>query len=74
MLDIATNTVVASVPVPSNPQMVALNPAGTRAYVPSYDANNVSVIDTGTNAIIATVPVGARPSAWRSTPPAHART
>lgn len=61
VLDIATNTVVASVPVPGSPQAVALNRAGTRAYVPSYDLDTLSVIDTGTNTVIATVPVGLRP-------------
>ena len=40
---------------------VAVNPAGTRVYVTSNSANNVSVIDTGSNTVVATVAVGGGP-------------
>ncbi len=56
-----TNTVVATVAVGTNPQGVAVNPAGTRAYVANFDSNSVSVIDTATNTVVATVAVGIGP-------------
>jgi YVTN family beta-propeller protein len=44
---------------------VAINPAGTRAYVTNQSSNSVSVIDTATNTVVALVilPVGTFPSA-----------
>ncbi len=61
VIDIATNTVVATVPVGTNPQGVAVNPAGTRVYVANFGSNNVSVINTATNTVVATVLVGTNP-------------
>ncbi len=68
IVDTATNTVVATVPVGSAPSGVAgltgvaVNPAGTRVYVVDNHANNAAVIDTATNAVVATVAVGANPT------------
>jgi YVTN family beta-propeller protein len=62
VIDIATNTVVATVPVGAAPAGVAVNPAGAFVYVANQNSNNVSVIDTGTNTVVATVPVGAAPT------------
>ena len=59
--DTATNTVVATVAVGTKPYVVAVNPAGTRAYVSNFNSSNVSVIDTATNTVVATVAVGASP-------------
>ena len=42
VIDIASNTVVATVPVGNGPTGVAVNPAGTRAYVANAGSNNVS--------------------------------
>jgi YVTN family beta-propeller protein len=66
VIDTATNTVVATVPVESFPYGVAVNPAGAFAYVTNVFGGNlfggtVSVIDTATNAVVATVPVGPEP-------------
>ena len=47
--------------VGTNPGGVAVNPAGTRAYVANNNSNNVSVIDTATNTVVATVAVGVYP-------------
>ena len=38
------------------------------AYVPNFDSNNVSVIDTATNAVVATVPVEGSPNGIAVTP------
>ena len=61
MIDTATNTVVATVPVESQPHGIAVNPAGTFVYVTNNTSNTVSVIDAATNAVVATVPVGTSP-------------
>jgi YVTN family beta-propeller protein len=61
IIDTATNTVTATVPVGLNPYAVAINPTGTRVYVTNYGDDvvlgTVSVIDTATNTVTATVPV-----------------
>jgi YVTN family beta-propeller protein len=63
----ASNTVVATVPIPpspsfaANPVGIAVHPDGTRVYVTNIDLNTVSVIATATNTIVATVLVGAAP-------------
>ena len=59
VIDIATNIVVATVPVGAGPVGVAVNPAGLFVYVANQNSNNVSVIDTRTNTVVATVTVGA---------------
>ncbi len=61
VINTATNTVVATIPVGTYPYSVAINPAGTRVYVTNYSTNNVSVIDTATNTVVATVAVGTNP-------------
>ena len=63
MIDTATNMVIATITVGSNPEGVAVNPAGTRVYVTNAGSGTVSVIDTATNTVIATIPVDSTPSA-----------
>ncbi len=62
VIDTATNTVEATVPVGNEPFWVAVAPDGKHAYVTncneSLPAGSVSVIDTATNTVVATVPVG----------------
>jgi YVTN family beta-propeller protein len=62
VIDTASNTVVATVPVGSYPVGVAVSASGARVYVANVDAASVSVIDAATNTVIATVPVGPNPS------------
>src|SRR5262249_29582243 len=57
----ATNTVIATIPVGSGPEGVVFSPDGTRAYVANSVNNSLSVIDTTTNSVINTVAVGALP-------------
>jgi YVTN family beta-propeller protein len=63
VINTATNTVVATVPA-SGPVGVAVNPAGTFAYVANQNNGTVSVINTATNTVVATVPVGTTPVAF----------
>jgi YVTN family beta-propeller protein len=61
VINTASNTVTATVPVGSYPLGVAVNPAGTFVYVANYYSNSVSVINTASNTVTATVPVGTAP-------------
>ncbi|MCB0533324.1 MAG: beta-propeller fold lactonase family protein [Saprospiraceae bacterium] len=61
VIEIATNTVVATIPVGNVPQGVSVSPNGTRVYISNTFDDNVSVIDATTNTVIATVPVGNSP-------------
>ena len=68
VVNTATNTVIATVPVGSGPSGVAVSPDGTTAYVASGDGNTVSVINTAMNAVIATITVGSGPFGLAVTP------
>ncbi|HEX3494293.1 MAG TPA: hypothetical protein VHT48_02795, partial [Methylocella sp.] len=72
VIDTATNTMVATVPVGSQPVGVAVTPDGNRAYVTNqgdqFNPSTVSVIETATNTVVATVPVAVRPSSVAITP------
>ncbi|WP_371068346.1 YncE family protein, partial [Salmonella enterica] len=61
VIDTATNTVVATIPVGSNPQGAAVHPSGGLVYVVNAGSNSVSVIDTASNTVMTTVPVGSNP-------------
>ncbi|MCX5642303.1 MAG: YncE family protein [Candidatus Omnitrophica bacterium] len=52
----------------NNPQGVAINPAGSYAYVTNFDYNTVSVIDTEDNTVTDTITVGRRPTGVAITP------
>jgi YVTN family beta-propeller protein len=69
VIDTATNTVIATVPVGLAPFGVAITPDGTQAYVANKNSNTVSVIDTATNTVVATTPVGPLPL-WVAITPA----
>ena len=61
VIDTASNSVVATVPVGTYPRGVAVNPVGTRAYVANHGSTSVSVIATASNNVVATVDVGSSP-------------
>lgn len=61
VIDTATDNITATVPVGKWPYTVAVNSAGTKAYVVNAGSNAVSVIDTTINKVTATVNVGAYP-------------
>jgi YVTN family beta-propeller protein len=68
VIETATNTVTATIPVGSSPRGVAVSPDGTRAYVTNESSDTVSVIDTATNTVTATIPVGDGPDSVVVTP------
>lgn len=60
VIDLATNTVVATVPVGDYPQGIAINPAGTAVYVANTMSKEFTVIDTVTHTAT-TLPAGSAP-------------
>ena len=69
MIDGATNTVTATIPVGSKPIGVGVDPSTHTVYVANESDSTVSVIDGTTNTVTATVAVGSNPSGWASTRP-----
>jgi YVTN family beta-propeller protein len=63
VIDTATKTVVATVPLTTSPTGVVVTPDGAHVYVAKFFTNRVSVIATATNAVVARVPVGIGPVA-----------
>jgi YVTN family beta-propeller protein len=71
----ASNTVVDTIPVGTNPSGIAITPDGTHAYVVDSNvgaangaASNVFVIDIATNTVVHTIPVGSYPVGIAITP------
>jgi len=60
-IDTATNTVIATIPVGSYAEDVAVSPDSRHAYIANAVSNTVSVIDTANNTVTATIPVGQDP-------------
>lgn len=62
VIDTASNAVVATIPVGSNPRGAAVNPGGGVAYVTNMDSNTVTAINTTDSTVAAaSIPVGIRP-------------
>ncbi len=68
VIDTATNTITATIPVGSIPIALVLTPDSASLYVANGGSNTVSVIDTATNTVVATVPVGNTPFATAMSP------
>ena len=62
VIDTATDTVVATIPVGTEPLGVAVNATATRVYVTNRGSATVSVIEAATHSVVASVPVGAEPA------------
>src|SRR5204863_10189539 len=61
VIDVASNTVIDTIPVGSGPVNIAISPDSRRAYVTNNFGNTISVIDTLSNVVIDTIPVGLQP-------------
>lgn len=57
----ATRILGSEIAVGSTPTDVAINPAGTRAYVANQYSQSVTVIDVATDAVVSTFPVSGDP-------------
>ncbi len=55
VIDTATNTVIATIPVGLFPVGIAITSDGARAYV-TDQGRTISVINTATDSVIATIP------------------
>ena len=53
-----SNTIVATIPVGSDPGSIAVSPNSQTVYVADYDAATVSVIDAASNTVTFTITVG----------------
>jgi YVTN family beta-propeller protein len=62
LIDGASNRVVATIPVGSEPVSVGVNPTTNRIYVTNSNSSTMSVIDGASNRVVATIPVGTDPS------------
>jgi YVTN family beta-propeller protein len=58
----ATRTVTATIPVGNAPNGVAVNPATGTVYVTNANGNTVSVINGATSTVTTTIPVGPSPA------------
>lgn len=57
IIDLASNTVVDTIPLGGNPYGVAVNPQGTRLYVVKSLASQLTVVNTTTHQVIANIPL-----------------
>src|SRR5205823_4759254 len=68
VINATTNIVIASVPVGSSPEGLAITPDNSSVYVANTLDNSVSVIDTRTSKVTTTVPLQGHPSQIAITP------
>ena len=68
VIDTATGTVVATVPVSAGPHGMAITPDGRVAYVSGDGASTVTAIDTATDKVAQTIEVGKSPHGLAMTP------
>jgi len=68
VIDTATHTVVATVPVSTGPHGMAITPDGRLAYVSGDGASTVTAIDTATDEVAQTIEVGKSPHGLAMTP------
>ena len=68
VIDTATDTVVARVPVGKHPAHVVLAGDGRTAYITNGGDNTVSAVDTAARSVLGVIPVGASPHGLRIRP------
>ncbi|MBS1503698.1 MAG: beta-propeller fold lactonase family protein, partial [Bacteroidetes bacterium] len=62
VINTSTLATVATIPVGSGPDGIAISPDGNTVYVSNSSSNNVSVIDAVNYTVTATIPAGSGPS------------
>jgi YVTN family beta-propeller protein len=67
-INAVTNDVIATIPVNSFPEGLAVTPNNAFVYAANDDSTNVSVIETATNTVVATVPLQGFPIQIAITP------
>lgn len=61
VIDLASNSVIATIDVGTRPQGVGVHPDGEKVYIMNFFSNDVSVIDVASNTVEATIDVGLSP-------------
>jgi YVTN family beta-propeller protein len=61
VIDLASDTVVATVQVETQPAGVAISPNGNYVYVANFKSDSVSVIDAVSNSLVGSIHVGRSP-------------
>lgn|GEM_PF-2606243 len=61
-INMTTKQVAVTIPVGSDPESIAINPAGTYLYVGNAGSKTISVISTLSATVVATIPVPITPS------------
>ncbi len=61
VIDLLTNSIVATIKVGIRPFGVCVSPDMSKVYVANSGSNNISVINTATNTVITTIAVGSVP-------------
>ena len=62
VISLATNAIVATIPVGQYPTGVAVSKDNSRVYVSNSSSSNISVINTATNTVIQTITAGINPT------------
>jgi YVTN family beta-propeller protein len=61
VLNLTTQSIVATIPVGQYPVAASANPEGTKVYIANKNSNTISVIDVATQTVSTTIPVGNAP-------------
>jgi uncharacterized repeat protein (TIGR02543 family) len=64
VINLATQSIIATIPVGINPNSIAIDPQSGKAYVTNYNSlsKSVSVIDTNTNSVVSTIQLNDSPA------------
>lgn len=68
VIDLNSNTNIATIPVGLSPNAVCIHPNGTYVYITNKSSNSVSVINTSTNTIENTISLSAMPTGINLSP------
>jgi YVTN family beta-propeller protein len=71
VVDLATNRVLKTIPIPAGPHGLVITPDGRKVYVSSDGASTVSIIETSTDQVAGTIEVGPNPHGLAISPDGH---
>lgn len=61
VIDSSTYSVIATIPVDSNPIGIAVNPVTNKVYVANLFGKTISVIDSSSDSVVKTIPMSSNP-------------
>lgn len=62
VISLASNSVIATIPVGTTPQVTAVSLNGGTVYIGNTGSNSISVINTASNTVTSTIPLGFSPA------------